>query len=186
MIAEKGQMQTESGFQSYKELVRSGQFYDQRAILMKSEGVAGETARKAVKVMLFQVLFTDNRFIGQAEAKPKRVFKSQFPGVYQLLNEIKKTGKNKLPILLQQIESHVVLKTITKRIARERPSLPLFTIHDSIITTAGNEGYIQNVVLEELGKAIGFVPQLRVEQWSPEDLRFGDGTALVHSNKAVA
>lgn len=97
MIDEKGEMQAESGFEAYKELVRSGRFYDHMSILMESECGISHADRKAVKPMLFQVLFTDNRFIGQPEAKPKRLFKSQFPGVYQLLNAIKKTGKSNLP-----------------------------------------------------------------------------------------
>jgi hypothetical protein len=186
MVAENGETQADSGFQAYKELVRSGQFYDHMSKLIQNECGTSFTDRKAAKTMLFQVLFTDNRFIGQAEAKPKRVFKSQFPGVYQLLNEIKKPGKSNLPILLQQIESHLVLKVITKRIARENPSLPLFTIHDSIITTTGNEEYVQRVVLEELGKVVGFAPQLRVERWTSENLEFGDGTSFAHNRKAVA
>jgi hypothetical protein len=186
MVAENGEIQRDSGFQAYKELVRSGQFYDHMSKLIHNECGTGFTDRKAVKTMLFQVLFTDNRFIGQAEAKPKRIFKSQFPGVYQLLNEIKKPGKRNLPILLQQIESHLVLKVITKRIAREKPSLPLFTIHDSIITTAGNEEYVQSIVLEELDKAVGFTPQLRVERWAPENLQFGDGAWFIQNRKAVA
>lgn len=184
MIAENGEKQSESGFEAYKESVKSGKFYIEMVAAMQNE--TGYIDRKAAKAMLFQVLFTDNRFIGQAEAEPKRIFRTLFPGVYQLLKEIKKTGKNKLPLLLQQIESHLILKTITKRIARERPSLPLFTIHDSIVTTVGDEDYIQKIVLEELTKAVGFPPQLRVEHWSPENLRFSDGAPFVHNGKVAA
>lgn len=188
MIAERGEMQASSGFEVYRELVRGGQFYDHMATLIgnETETETGKTDRKAIKTMLFQVLFTDNRFIGQEEAEPKRLFKSQFPGVYQLLNEIKKTGKNHLPILLQQIESHLVLKVISKRIARENPSLPLFTIHDSIVTTAGNEKYVQGIVLQELEEAVGFAPQLKVERWTPDNLHFSDGTRFVHIRKEAA
>ena len=35
--------------------------------------------RKDVKKAVFQVLFTDNRFIAQETAKPKRIFKELFP-----------------------------------------------------------------------------------------------------------
>jgi hypothetical protein len=103
-----------------------------------------------------------------------------------LLNEIKKEGKSHLPILLQQIESHLVLRVITKRIARENPCIPLFTIHDSIVTTTGNEKYVQGIVIQELEKAIGFAPQLRVERWTPENLGFTDGTPFGHNRKAAA
>jgi hypothetical protein len=56
-----------------------------------------------------------------------------------------------------------VLDKICKRISIEKPSLPIFTIHDSIITTRGNESYIQLVMKEELEKGIGKVPILAIE-----------------------
>ena len=57
-----------------------------------------------------------------------------------------------------------------KRISKERPTLPIFTIHDSIATTVGNEDYIQKVMQEELTKHIGHPPTLSVEYWTPENM----------------
>jgi hypothetical protein len=186
MIVKKLERLPESGLQAYRELVRSGQFYDYMEEMMRKDMKTTQIERKAVKATIFQVLFTDNRFIGQKEATEKRIFKKLFPEIYQLLSLIKRKDKRNLPILLQQIESHLVLKVITKRITRERPSDPLFTIHDSIVTTAGNEGYVQEVITQEMEKAIGFRPRLRVERWTPENLCFGDGTPFVQSGRAAA
>jgi len=89
-------------------------------------------------------------------------------------------------ILLQQIESHLVLQVITKRIARERPTMPLFTIHDSIVTTEGNENYVQEIIIQEMKKAVGFGPGLRIERWTPDNLSFRDGTPFIHNLKVAA
>jgi len=181
MIAKNAERQGESGFQVYKEMVMTGQFYDYMEEMMGRELKTSDIDRKAVKAAVFQVLFTDNRFIGQSEAEEKRMFKRLFPEVYQLLSLIKRKEKRNLPILLQRIESHLILRAITKRIARERPTLPLFTIHDSVATTAGNEDYIQTIITEEMTKAIGFGPRLRLEHWTPENLCFGDGMPFMQN-----
>ncbi|HEY4291239.1 MAG TPA: hypothetical protein VGN00_29260 [Puia sp.] len=184
MIVKSAERLEKSGFQAYKEIVRTGQFYDYMEEMMRRELKISHIDRKAVKAAVFQLLFTDNRFIGQKEAGKKRTFKRLFPEVYQLLSLIKRKDKRNLPILLQRIESHLVLEVITKRIARDRTSIPLFTIHDSIVTTVGNEGYVQEVIRQEMEKAVGFAPQLRAEYWMPEHLCFGDGTPFIE--KAAA
>jgi len=185
MISEIEEMQARCGFEVYREVAGSGRFYEYMMEKMDNELGIIDLDRKQVKAMLFQVLFTSNRYIGQADAEPKRMFRALFPDVYKIMSIIKKKGKELLPILLQRIESHLVLQVITKRIAKEKPSVPLFTIHDSIATTAGNEGYVQGIMLEELGKAIGVLPRLRVERWGPANLRFGDGRPFVHGSKVL-
>lgn len=94
--------------------------------------------------------------------------------------------KRNLPIILQRIESHLILKVITKRIVRERPAIPMFTIHDSIVTTSGNEGYVQAIITQEMEKAVSFGPRLQVERWVSENLHFGDGTSFIDRGKAAA
>jgi hypothetical protein len=136
--------------------------------------------RKQMKASMFQVLFTDNRFIGQADAKYKRIFKRHFPDVYQLFSLLKTKDKKVLPILLQRIESNEILLNITKRIARERPDLPIYTIHDSIVTTTGNEMYIKGIMEEELAKTIGFPPKLSISHWHPENLKYSSGRLFNH------
>lgn len=89
MIVKRAESQKESGFQVYKEMVKTGRFYEYMEEMMERELKISHIDRKAVKAAVFQVLFTDNRFIGQSEAKDKRMFKSLFPEVYHLLSLIK-------------------------------------------------------------------------------------------------
>jgi hypothetical protein len=172
MLAELHKTLAEPDVQKFIEVVSAGQLYEymEEQIHEHNRSVSGEIkeyTRKDIKVIIFTVLFTDNRFIGQQSATPKRIFKSIFPNVYKILAMIKKTDKTMLAILLQKLESMVVLDRITKRIAKERPKLPIYTIHDSITTTVGNEEYVQNVMKEEIQKAIGIVPALSIEFWAP-------------------
>jgi hypothetical protein len=85
-----------SDLKLYIELVKSGNFYG----YIEKEMLIGVNGKKAIKASVFQVLFTDNRYIGQADAEPKRLFKKHFPTVYKLFNLIKKHDKTNLPRLL--------------------------------------------------------------------------------------
>lgn len=152
-------------------LVSKGKLYEEISKRIKMELNIEITDRKKLKEIIFQVMFTDNRFIGQTEAAPKRIFKKLFPNVYELFKCIKKKESTLLPLILQSIESHLILKVIAKRISIERPDLPIFTIHDSIATTVGNEDYVSSVMMEELTKAIGIAPTLSPEYWKPENVK---------------
>ena len=46
---------------------------------------------------------------------------------------------------------------------RERPGLFIATIHDSILTTEGDEQYVRQVMLEEFGR-LGVSPNVKVER----------------------
>jgi hypothetical protein len=67
----------------------------------------------------------------------------------------------------------------TKRIAKEQPRLPIFTIHGSIATTQGNEDYVKKVLEEELYKSIGYLPKLSTELWHPSLMKFNDNQLFI-------
>lgn len=56
---------------------------------------------------------------------------------------------------------HTACRIITER----RPDIPLFTLHDAIITTSGNEDFVEYVLSNVLNDAIGFPPTLKIEPW---------------------
>jgi len=186
MLCKNDKTRTGSDLHKYIELVKDGVFYEYIEHEILKGTVKCDNERKKVKAAVFQVLFTDNRYIGQEEAKPKRLFKKHFPTVYKIFSAIKRHDKTILPRLLQRIESHLVLLVIAKRIAKERRKLPIFTIHDSIITTKGNEEYVRAIIADEMKKAIGIAPKLSTEHWHPQNLTFNDGAAFCKDQPVAA
>lgn len=161
---------TGKDFIKYVKLVSDGSIYDFLQDKFHHDLGIDYCSRRDVKAAIFQVLFTDNRFIGQKEAEPKFLFKQLFPDVYKLFALIKKRDKTLLPRLLQSIESHLIIDVIAKRISEELPSAPIFTIHDSIATTEDNVDKVRSIMSEELFKAIGHRPVLQVEQWDRQNI----------------
>lgn len=185
MLCKSAETHNQRELQKYANLVKNGEFYESLQTMFMEKGYT-LNERKQIKAAVFQVLFTDNRYLGQKDALPKRVFKNAFPTIYKMFAKIKQRNKTNLPVLLQRIESHLVLLVICHRISQERPDLPLFSIHDSIITTTGNEEYVKKIITEEMTKAIGFPPKLNIDYWQPENLKFSRGESFFDSHSKIA
>ncbi len=151
-------------YREYIDMVNSGDFYKKLhgKIYPELPYYKGK-----LKEIVYVVFFSSNRFIGQVKAQKKRDFKSSFPEVYKLFALIKKKDHRALSHLLQRIESEIIIERVTKRISLEKPELPIFTIHDSVATTQGDEKYVSSVITEEVKQATGLDVKLGLEYWNP-------------------
>lgn len=152
--------------EQYRNMVASGKFYSEFSALLKSK-LGIEYDKEAIKPMVFTMLFTHNKFIGQAEAAPKRVFRDLFPNLYEITKCIKRKAPELLPIILQRIESYLMYYKIVPAIEANTPDLPIIPIHDSIATTKGNETRIETIMSQKLAACLGFAPHFKREYWQP-------------------
>lgn len=159
-----------SEIERYIKLVTTGKFYEYLMQLFTTELGEGFNDRTTVKIEVLKLFFTANGFLHQPDAAAKKVFKKHFPTVYKIFSAIKKNDKADLPKLLQSIESYLILDVIAKRIARELPHAPIFTIHDSIATTIEYQDAVKKIMSEELESKIGIAPHLKVEYWQESNI----------------
>ena len=152
-----------TGFKSYLDMVNSGDFYRQLSHKMYPDK---EFNKKTIKVMILTTFFSDNRYYSHPDAYGKRYFKTHFPDIYEVFSLIKRKEKSLLARILQALESDIIVNNASKRIARERHDLPIFTIHDSIATTLGNEDYVATIITEELKNLTDLDVQLGYEYWT--------------------
>ena len=124
----------------YLRLCESGQLYEHLQ-------VPGQT-RERTKVELFTV------FYGKAGMwNPlMRQLSTEFPTVAAMLRALKRKSYQHPARLMQSYESTMVIAIICGRLMRERPNIPIFTIHDSILTTPAHVEYVKSVMQEEFGK----------------------------------
>jgi len=151
-------------YKEYLNMVDSGSFYLQLHTKLYPELPFN---KRKLKEIIFVVFFSSNRFIGQPQAQIKRDFRDAFPEVYKIFALIKKKNYKTLSHLLQHIESEMVIERVTKRISLEQPELPIFTIHDSVVTIQGSENYVARIIKEEVKKATGLDVKLGLEFWNP-------------------
>ncbi len=162
MIVESSESINGKGFQKYIDLVNSDDFYRRMASIIAPNKPYDKAE---MKTMMFMVFFSSNRFIGQPQAHFKRLFKANFPEVYEVFVKLKRKNHAALSHVLQRIESTVIVERSAKRIGEEQPNLPIFTVHDSIATIKGNEEYVSQIIQEEIYDYAGVKAQIGFELW---------------------
>lgn len=122
--------------------------------------------RNRVKKIVLTLLFdAEWKAYNRKQDSPMQVFHQKFPSIARVFAYVKKDNHRNLAIILQRIESFLLLEQVCGRISKERPDVPLFTIHDNIVTTVGNETYVQSIMEAELAKVMGASPTFSIEYW---------------------
>ena len=171
MLAEMGVPIENKDVGTYITEILKGNLYEYvEEKVQELNGDYGVRTRKEIKKMMFTIMFSGNK----KSSSEKDLFKQLFPSIYIMFAFIKRTKKELLPIMLQTIESMLFLDRIAGRIAQERQELPIFTIHDSITTTVGNEAYVKRIMEEETIKAIGVKPPIDISNWSQSNIKWGE------------
>jgi hypothetical protein len=158
-------------YEMYKRLVSSGNFYEEIVKLL-DDNINRDTA----KTMTFAMFFSSNRGNKPETLELKRKFRHMFPHIYELFKTIKRNlidieaskQYRRLACMMQNIESKLILHKCCKRIWEEQNhQIPIFTIHDSIVTTVGNELYVKRIMEEMLFNSLNLIPTLKLEYWQP-------------------
>lgn len=143
-------------------------FYTAFMNRVRQGGEGIDLTRDDMKKAVFLVLYSDNKFIHQEGAYFKRIFKDIYPTVYALLAAYKKWSSRSLPVIIQHIESKVILSGVAKHISKRKKQVPLYTIHDSIVLPATEIELCKDVFGEQYTSLLGAVPNLKTEIWTPE------------------
>jgi len=80
------------------------------------------------------------------------ILDKEFPTVMRGIREIKRLDYRHLAHLAQRTESEFIFGRVVARLLREHPDMFVTTIHDSVMTTAGDEDIVQSIMLDEFKK----------------------------------
>lgn len=155
----------------YKELVSSGNFYEFFGEQMILDGIVSSTIsklelRKHSKLSLMKVLFSKNKAINNKKnGKAIRLFAKLFPNVYKIFSHLKMYEHSTLACILQNLEAEIFLHKISQEIYQTYPTLPIFTVHDSIATVSEAVIAVEPIIEEHLQNVLGFKPNLSTEHW---------------------
>lgn len=162
----------------YKRIVANGQFYEEFGSLLMQNGLIpenitdSEEIRSLAKTTTFASFFASN--FDYWHIKAIQHFHDTFPNVYNIFSKIKyvvKGTKKKdkvhkaLSVSLQALEAEIFLNKISLRISISHPDMPIFTIHDSIVTTVGNQELVKQFIEEAIFETLQVEPILKIEPW---------------------
>ncbi len=105
--------------------------------------------RKVKKDMFAGVLFSrENNW----HNKTAVAFEKEFPYVRQQIRNMKIHGYQKVAHEMQRTEAAFMFTKVVPRLLQENPQMPIFTLHDSIVTTPHYSQYVQDVMQDEFRK----------------------------------
>lgn len=154
--------------QEYLDWVTSGTFYEKLGDVIapyldiKKYG----TKRDAAKNATYGILFGRKR----NNRKAVKAFRERFPTVVEIVDLIKHGNPDNrvhrtLSCTLQAFEADIILNHCCGVISKERPDLPIFTVHDSILTLQGEEEYVESVMERTIKTLVGYTPKLDCQNW---------------------
>lgn len=164
MLVKSREIQCGKEFQDFRNLVKGGKLYEYFIVEYKKR-FNKQISREEAKEIVFCILFSENVFFIPAAQPSTQFFYELFPNIASLFFKIKVGSHNNLSLLLQNLESQAVLHCTCSSIAKKYPNVPLFTIHDSIVTTVGNEFLVAEIMHNELLNLTGISPPLNIEYW---------------------
>jgi hypothetical protein len=93
----------------------------------------------------------------------RQAVRREYPRTLEILDSFKKEAYQDLSIQLQKMEANAILDNVCKRIGRELRNAPIFTIHDSVLTTPPFVDRVTHILREELTRIVGMPPKIRVK-----------------------
>jgi hypothetical protein len=153
-----------------------------RYLIRSSQSVSGDinefnpARRQKLKDNMMYILFDSNRQHRNNNEYIK-MFKSLYPGVDRWICSLHNNiGNDKFAYLLQRAESYLVLDIITREFHDRYPSLPIYTIHDAVLTYEEYLPDLQSLFLERFkeitGVQVGLNPSCKkpTPEPKPEDI----------------
>ena len=118
---------------------------------------SGTSSRDEVKEQLFGILYGR---IGMPSPL-LHLMNREFRHVMEVVRAIKTANYRRLPHLMQRLESSLIINGVAQRAMTALPEAQLYTIHDSILTTATFCQKIESMMRDEFAR-IGLRPTVHI------------------------
>lgn len=156
----------EDGIEKYKQIPFDEDFY----LYVVKKGFSNnktedelQKERDKFKKSMMLILFDDNennRYHNLYFKLMKKVFPTVNEWIETTLHLI---GKNTFSILLQRIESYLLLNHLSRRFYEKNPTIPIFTIHDGLYTYEEYIPELTSLTIRGLNEITGIRPGVKTE-----------------------
>ena len=86
-----------------------------------------------------------------------------YPAVAEMLARLKRRDYRHAAHLMQNVEATLFIHCVCGRLMQEEPTMPVYTIHDSVLTTPEYVGTARKAIREVFGR-LGLQPTIREEE----------------------
>lgn len=131
--------------------------------------------REYIKRHIMNLLFERNDSFRE-ENYVIELVKFLYPGLVEFIEQFNQCYSNrKFAYLLQRTEAHLMLEVICKKITNQLPTVPFYTIHDSIITTEKNLLQVKDLLSNTISEVTGKSVEIKSKLYEP----FSDVSAVM-------
>lgn len=130
------------------------------------------TNRKKMKELVFKIFYSKPK----SYAGLKEFFSLYFPNINNWINQQKEKDYKSFAVMLQRIESNIILDIILPRLANN--SITPYTIHDSFVCSENDVENIVDVIIDVCTESFGFSPNLHIDcitKLEVEDIQNDEG-----------
>jgi len=132
-------------------------------------GIDKFSTRNLTKKQVLKLMYSNpKRYNPDLKAIFKK-FKETFPTEGAIMEILKNRKHNDLAILLQKIEAQMLLHRVAKRVFKHNPNIPLFSIHDSLVTTEKYGDIVKQIIEDEYTSKLGINPTIKVEEFTEDN-----------------
>jgi len=133
------------------------------------EGFDPFGSKELAKNELIKLLYFNPKKTGSPSIRYFNSFSNLFPSVAAVIELLKLRKFQDFSVLLQKLESTILLGHVCKKIFETDSSIPMFTVHDSILTTKEHSEKVERIILETYNDIMGVVPELKKEEMSTKE-----------------
>ena len=161
----------------FYELIVEGKLYEFigaqfRGRFITKKGIDRFATRELTKREFMHMMYYDPQKINPSISSVFNAFKDLFPQVARLMEMLKRRDYRDFPILLQRIEVKMLLETVGRAIYEADPTIPLYSIHDSLVTTETHMPLVREILEQEYKRVLGVCPRLEEKFWSKDTAHF--------------
>lgn len=136
-----------------KGIRKRGEFKPRRSVPYKSE-------RDLVKQVFMEILYSSP----DTRIPEATVFRKQYPSIHKIVTCLHDNNV-KFSYLLQYIEAYILLDEVAFRFSKEFPDIPIWSIHDSLVTTEQHKETLKDFIVKEIKSITGLKPKVEYEDW---------------------
>lgn len=123
---------------------------------------------KSAKHEMIRMLYFNPKETHSPSQKPFAEFKKLFPSEAEVIELLKSRSYKDFSVLLQKIESTILLGHVCKEIFNTDSNIPMYTIHDGILTTKENADQVEGIIRSTYKNLMGVEPELSKEVMTPK------------------
>jgi hypothetical protein len=125
------------------------------------------STRTDTKAEMMHMLFYNPREQFSSAGPVFEEFKKLFPQEAVIIEVLKSRSHTDFPVLLQKVEADMLLNRTCKAVFKESPDLPLFSIHDGIITLETEKERVKELLEQTYQAEFGNIPQMSIHPLDP-------------------